>query len=138
MSAYKDGQQAFKDGKGLTTNPYSIMDNAPERELWSEGWNDASWSKDLDDEANAKRYRDLADDVAAEHAGERLMKAFGSPMGMDNAANEAVMSERDPMNLDNLYVDSDAPEAVAFRTNAMFPQDNPDQAIVDTEEEGKK
>jgi ribosome modulation factor len=68
-SAYKEGQQAFKDGKGLTTNPYALMTNAPEREQWSEGWYDAHYAK-----------------------------------------------QRDPQNLDNLFVDSDAPSAQAFRS----------------------
>jgi ribosome modulation factor len=114
-SAYKEGQQAFKDGKGLTTNPYALMTNAPEREQWLEGWYDAKYEKD-----------------------------------------------RDPLNLDTLYVDSDAPDAVAFRSpdenfgfgshldgnyiihdagtrlvDQVEREPNHDQDIIDAEEEGK-
>lgn len=101
-SAYKEGQQAFKDGKGLTTNPYALMTNAPEREQWSEGWYDAHYAK-----------------------------------------------QRDPQNLDNLFVDSDAPSAQAFRSpdehydgnyivQDVAREPNHDQAIIDAEEESKR
>jgi len=92
QAAFNEGNQAFKDGKGRETNPYSIEKEAKENPHKVQGWYD-SWDKAKADKAAAdEAARQAAIQKAA--ADEAARQAAAQKAAADEAARKVVETEK--------------------------------------------
>jgi len=90
QAAFNEGYQAFKDGKGRDTNPYTKeKDDAHKMQGWYDGWDKSKADKEAADKAAADK---AAADKAAAEAKAAADKAAAEKAAAEEAARKAAES----------------------------------------------